>query len=71
MGQCKYCGEDAGFFTAGAPLIGASVIAGYATASLGAGCNATGREGYSPRICICPTCSLMKLGLSLYVLTVL
>ena len=37
--------EHAGLCTAGAPLIGASIIACYATASLTASCNAEGREG--------------------------
>ena len=37
--------EHAGFCTAGAPLIGATVIASYARASLEAGCNASGCEG--------------------------
>ena len=37
--------EHAGLCTAGAPLIGASVIACYATASLTAGGNAEGGEG--------------------------
>ena len=37
--------EHAGLCTAGAPLIGASIIACYATASLTAGSNATGCEG--------------------------
>ncbi|MCR5435233.1 MAG: hypothetical protein K6F20_12690 [Bacteroidaceae bacterium] len=37
--------EHAGFSKGGAPLIGASIIACYATASLTAGCNAEGREG--------------------------
>ena len=37
--------EHAGFCTAGAPLIGASIIACYATASLTAGSNAEGCEG--------------------------
>ena len=39
--------EHAGFCTAGAPLIGASIIASYATASLTASCNAEGCEGQS------------------------
>ena len=37
--------EHAGFSKGGAPLIGASIIACYATASLTASCNAEGREG--------------------------
>ena len=37
--------EHAGFCTAGAPLIGATVIASYARASLEAGCNASGSKG--------------------------
>ena len=37
--------EHAGFSKGGAPLIGASIIACYATASLTAGGNATGSEG--------------------------
>ena len=37
--------EHAGFCTAGAPLIGATIIASYARASLEAGCNASGSEG--------------------------
>ena len=37
--------EHAGFCTAGAPLIGASIIASYATASITASCNAEGCEG--------------------------
>ena len=40
--------EHAGLCTAGAPLIGASVVAGYATASLGAGSNAASGEGCRP-----------------------
>ena len=39
--------EHAGFCTAGAPLIGASIIASYATASITASCNAEGCEGQS------------------------
>ena len=37
--------EHAGLCTAGAPLIGASIIASYATASITASCNAEGSEG--------------------------
>ena len=37
--------EHAGFCTAGAPLIGASIIASYATASITASCNAEGGQG--------------------------
>ena len=37
--------EHAGLCTAGAPLIGASVIASYATASITASCHAEGCEG--------------------------
>ena len=37
--------EHAGLSKGGAPLIGASIIACYATASLTASCNAEGREG--------------------------
>ena len=37
--------EHAGFCTAGAPLIGASIIASYATTSIKAGCDAEGSEG--------------------------
>ena len=37
--------EHAGFCTAGAPLIGASVIACYATASITASCNVEGSQG--------------------------
>ena len=37
--------EHAGLCTAGAPLIGASIVACYATASLTASSNAEGREG--------------------------
>ena len=37
--------EHAGLCTAGAPLIGASIIASYATASITASCNAEGCEG--------------------------
>ena len=37
--------EHAGLCTAGAPLIGASIIACYATASLAASGNATGGQG--------------------------
>ena len=37
--------EHAGLSKGGAPLIGASIIACYATASLAASCNAEGREG--------------------------
>ena len=37
--------EHAGFSKGGAPLIGASIIACYAAASLEASCNAEGREG--------------------------
>ena len=37
--------EHAGLCKGGAPLIGASIIACYATASLTASCNAEGREG--------------------------
>jgi len=37
--------EHAGLCTAGAPLIGASIIACYATASLTAGSNVEGSEG--------------------------
>ena len=40
--------EHAGLCTAGAPLIGASVIAGYATASFGAGGDVAGGEGGRP-----------------------
>ena len=40
--------EHAGLCTAGAPLIGASVVASYATASLGAGGNASGGQGSFP-----------------------
>ena len=40
--------EHAGLCTAGAPLIGASIVACYATASITASCNAEGREGSSP-----------------------
>ena len=39
--------EHAGLCTAGAPLIGASIIACYATASLTAGSNAEGSQGQS------------------------
>ena len=37
--------EHAGLSKGGAPLIGASIIACYAAASLAASCNAEGREG--------------------------
>ena len=37
--------EHAGLCTAGAPLIGATIVASYAAASLTASCNAEGREG--------------------------
>ncbi len=37
--------EHAGLCTAGSPLIGASIIACYATASITAGCNAKGCQG--------------------------
>ena len=37
--------EHAGLCKAGAPLIGASIIASYATASITASCNAEGCEG--------------------------
>jgi hypothetical protein len=37
--------EHAGLCTAGAPLIGASIIASYATASITASCNAEGSAG--------------------------
>ena len=37
--------EHAGLCTAGAPLIGASIIASYATASITASCNAEGGQG--------------------------
>ena len=37
--------EHAGLCTAGAPLIGASIIASYATASITASCNAEGSQG--------------------------
>ena len=37
--------EHAGFCTAGTPLIGASIVAGYARASVEASFNASGREG--------------------------
>ena len=37
--------EHAGLCKGGAPLIGASIIACYARASLAASCNAEGREG--------------------------
>lgn len=37
--------EHAGLCTAGAPLLGASIVASYATASLGAGGDASGGEG--------------------------
>lgn len=37
--------EHAEFCTAGAPLIGASIIASYATTSIKAGCDAEGCEG--------------------------
>ena len=37
--------EHAGFSKGGAPLIGASIVACYATASLTASCHAEGREG--------------------------
>ena len=37
--------EHAGLCTAGAPLIGASIVAGYARASVEASFNASGREG--------------------------
>ena len=40
--------EHAGLSKGGAPLIGASIIACYATASITASCNAEGREGSSP-----------------------
>ncbi len=40
--------EHAGLCTAGTPLIGASVIAGYATASLGTSGHAAGSQGGSP-----------------------
>ena len=40
--------EHAGLCTAGSPLIGASIIACYATASLTAGSNTPGSEGSSP-----------------------
>ena len=40
--------EHAGLCTAGAPLIGASIIACYATASLTASCDAEGSKGSSP-----------------------
>ena len=40
--------EHAGLCTAGAPLVGASIIACYATASLEAGSNAEGSEGGPP-----------------------
>lgn len=37
--------EHAGLCTAGTPLIGASIVAGYARASVEASFNASGREG--------------------------
>ena len=37
--------EHAGLCTAGAPLIGASIVAGYTRASVEASFNASGREG--------------------------
>ena len=37
--------EHAGLSKGGSPLIGASIIACYATASIAASCNAEGREG--------------------------
>jgi hypothetical protein len=37
--------EHAGLCKGGSPLIGASIVACYATASLRASCNAEGREG--------------------------
>ena len=37
--------EHAGFCTAGAPLIGASIIASYATASITASCHVEGCDG--------------------------
>ena len=40
--------EHAGLCKGGSPLIGASIVACYATASLRASCNAEGREGSSP-----------------------
>ena len=40
--------EHAGLCSAGAPLIGASIVASYAAASLGTGRDATGGEGCSP-----------------------
>ena len=40
--------EHAGLSKGGAPLIGASIVACYATASITASCNAEGREGSSP-----------------------
>jgi hypothetical protein len=40
--------EHAGFCTAGAPLIGASIVASYASASLGAGGDAAGGERGCP-----------------------
>ena len=39
--------EHAGLCKGGSPLIGASIVACYATASLRASCNAEGREGQS------------------------
>ena len=40
--------EHAGLCSAGTPLIGAAIVASYATASLGAGRDATGGEGSGP-----------------------
>ena len=40
-----YQSMQAGLCTAGAPLIGASIIASYATASITASCNAEGGQG--------------------------
>lgn len=42
--------EHAGLCTSGAPLIGASVVASYAAASLGAGRDATGCQGGVPSL---------------------
>ena len=46
--------EHAGLCKGGAPLIGASIIACYATASLTASCNAEGREW--PKVGLVPIC---------------
>ena len=40
--------EHAGLCTAGAPLLGASIVASYATASLGTSGDASGGEGIRP-----------------------